>query len=258
MLAARLINRRNPLRPIAAFASPCCRSSPAFLRTYSDGGPVIKRNKVGGTAIDAKLKAIADGLKDGTRKRNLRSDAGKPREPPKKKEISDPVAPIPDNLNGGTRKRRLRIDAGKPRGPPKTPPKPRTPSGKPRKKRKDAGTMKGPRRKDGTKFTERQLKDLKESFSHVLHGPRNLLSSLSPDGENTAVSKGPENSALGDQIPEDGTKRVGEEAEERNNLDLNKITHIKIGKGGDRARQNIVSSELCGMDVVFHSLELYS
>lgn len=117
MLAVRLINkRRNRLRPVEIFAYPCCRTATGFVRTYSDGGPVIATNTTGATKSGCKLPKTNESISEG----------------PKTEALKKP--------------RKLRSDAGTSRGANNTgnPPKPRTPSTKPRKKRSDAGILKGP------------------------------------------------------------------------------------------------------------------
>ncbi|OBT93503.1 hypothetical protein VE01_08674 [Pseudogymnoascus verrucosus] len=115
MLAVRLVNRRrNRLRPIAAFAYPCCRPATGLIRAYSDGGQVIATNVTGGSKAGQKnpktAESTAEATKSTKKPRKQRSDAGTSR----------------GGNNSGN------------------PPKPRTPSTKPRKKRSDAGVLKGP------------------------------------------------------------------------------------------------------------------
>jgi hypothetical protein len=198
MLAVRLISkRRNRLRPVALFAFPCCRTATGFVRTYSDGGPVIATKEAGGTKTKQKkpktVESIVDGAKPNKKPRKPRSDAGTSRG---------------SNNNGG-------------------PPKPRAPSTKPRKKRSDAGVLKGPM--------------LKRAFEDVLHGARLAI----PEGQAETDGKGQRPYTAGRGT--DSFDVVPKIRQPPSNL-----SRIAFGKRGDKARQNIIGRELCGMDVILN------
>ncbi|KFY27498.1 hypothetical protein V493_03454 [Pseudogymnoascus sp. VKM F-4281 (FW-2241)] len=224
---------------VRSFTFPCCGPATGLIRAYSDGGPVIA---TGDPKTD---ESIAEGPTIGKKPRKGRSDAGKSR--PVKKD-------------------------GSPR-------KPRTPSTKPRKKRSDAGVPKGLSKKvyeevlhgarpviaTGGPETGGEQPQTDESITKPHEGSDAGVSRVVKNNEDApkprtpstkprkrrsdaGILKGPLKKVFEDvlhgaraAIPE-GEAETDSGATKRPKANLSRIS---FGKRGDRARQNIISGELC-------------